>query len=137
MEVEHESFSNPWTRDMYDRELANPDRCHVYVLRVPFCRVAGFCAFWMVVGELHLNNVAMRPVFRGRGLGTILIHHALMVAAKRGTGRATLEVRASNERARRLYERLGFRLTGIRRGYYSHPREDACIYWYDPIDGAL
>jgi ribosomal-protein-alanine N-acetyltransferase len=53
------------------------------------------------------------------------------VAKGLGAHRATLEVRTSNWRARQLYERLGFRQTGIRRNYYSHPVEDALILWRD------
>lgn len=134
LEVESESFNNPWTREMYAWELQNQEVCHIYVVRTPDCEVAGFCAFWLVFDEMHINNVAMRPAFRGRGLGTALMHHVLAEGARLGAPRATLEVRASNVAARRLYERLGFRLGGSRRNYYSNPVEDAVILWRD---GAL
>ena len=134
LEVESESFNNPWTREMYAWELQNQEVCHIYVVRTPDCEVAGFCAFWLVFDEMHINNVAMRPAFRGRGLGTALMHHVLAEGARLGALRATLEVRASNVAARRLYERLGFRLLGSRRNYYSNPVEDAVILWRD---GAL
>lgn len=131
LEVESESFTNPWTREMYAWELQNRSVCHVYVLRTAECAVAGFCAFWLVFDEIHINNVAIRPPYRGRGLGTALMHHVLAEARRLGAHRATLEVRRSNDGARRLYERLGFRLTGTRRNYYSHPVEDALILWRD------
>src|SRR5207247_3539019 len=125
LEVESESFTNPWTREMYTWELQNRSVCHIYVLRMPDCGVAGFCAFWLVFDEIHINNVAMRPAYRGRGLGTALLTHVLGEARRLGARRATLEVRSSNEGARRLYEHLGFRVAGTRRNYYSHPVEDA------------
>ena len=131
LEVESESFTNPWTREMYTWELQNRSVCHVYVLRTPDCAVAGFCAFWLVFDEIHINNVAVRPAFRGRGLGSALLHHVLAEARRLGAHRATLEVRSSNQGARRLYERLGFRVAGTRRNYYSHPVEDALILWRD------
>ena len=68
--VEAASFTNPWTREMYEWELQNRSVCHIYVVRTPECRVAGFCAFWLVVDEIHINNVAVLPEYRGRGLGT-------------------------------------------------------------------
>jgi ribosomal-protein-alanine N-acetyltransferase len=132
--VEAESFTNPWTREMYAWELQNRSVCHVYVVRTPDCPVAGFCAFWLVFDEIHINNVAVRPQYRGRGMGTALMRHVLREAARLGARRATLEVRASNIDARRLYERLGFYVAATRRNYYTHPVEDALILWRD--DGA-
>jgi [ribosomal protein S18]-alanine N-acetyltransferase len=133
LEVENESFTNPWTREMYSWELQNRSVCHIFVVRTPDCRVAGFCAFWLVFDEIHINNLAMRPTFRGRGIGTALLHHVLAEARNLGARRATLEVRASNDGARRLYDRLGFYVAGTRRNYYSHPVEDALILWRDGI----
>jgi [ribosomal protein S18]-alanine N-acetyltransferase len=131
LEVEHETFTNPWTREMYSWELQNRSVCHIFVVRTPDCRVAGFCAFWLVFDEIHINNLAMRPRFRGVGMGTALLHHVLAEARNLGARRATLEVRASNAGARRLYDRLGFYVAGTRRNYYSNPVEDALILWRD------
>ena len=131
LEVEEESFTNPWTRDMYSWELQNRSVCHIFVVRTDECRVAGFCAFWLVFDEIHINNLAVRPAFRSRGIGTALMSHVLAEAQKLGARRATLEVRASNGAARRMYERLGFYVAGTRRSYYSHPVEDALILWRD------
>ena len=129
LEVEDESFTNPWTRDMYQWELQNRSVCHVFVVRTPQCEVAGFCAFWLVIDEIHINNVALRPAYRGQGLGTALLHHVMREARALGAKRATLEVRASNVGARRLYERLGFEVSATRRNYYTNPVEDALILW--------
>ena len=133
LDVESESFTNPWTRDMYAWELQNRAVCHIYVVRTPDCPVAGFCAFWLVFDEIHVNNIAIRPAFRGQGIGTALMHHVLAEGRALGARRATLEVRASNGAARRMYERLGFAVAGTRRDYYSHPVEDALILWKDEI----
>ena len=129
LEVEAESFTNPWTRAMYAWELQNPDVCHIYVVRTEACRVAGFCAFWLVVDEVHVNNVALRPLYRGRGLGTALMRRVLTEARRIGAVRATLEVRASNEGAIRFYQEMGFTVTATRPQYYTNPAEDALILW--------
>lgn len=131
LEVEGESFTNPWTRDMYAWELQNRTVCHIYVVRTPEHPVAGFCAFWLVFDEVHINNVALRPALRGQGLGTALLKHVFAEGRRLGAKRATLEVRASNVGARRLYERLGFSISGRRRNYYTNPVEDALILWID------
>jgi ribosomal-protein-alanine N-acetyltransferase len=129
--VEAEAFTNPWTREMYAWELQDRSVCHVYLVRTADCPVAGFCAFWLVVDEVHINNVAVRREYRGVGFGTALMRHVLEEARRLGARRATLEVRASNEAARRLYERLGFRVAATRRDYYSSPVEDAIVLTRD------
>ena len=93
--------------------------------------MAGFCACWLVFDEVHINNVAIRPIYRGMGMGTALLRHVLAEGRRLGARRATLEVRASNTGARRLYERLGFYVAGTRRNYYTNPVEDALILWRD------
>jgi ribosomal-protein-alanine N-acetyltransferase len=134
LEVEAESFSNPWTREMYDWELQNLAVCHIYVVRTEEYHVAGFCAFWLVVDEIHINNIAIRPTLRGQGMGTALLHHVLLEGRRLGARRATLEVRTSNRDAQRLYERLGFSAAGVRRRYYSNPVEDAVILWREGLE---
>jgi [ribosomal protein S18]-alanine N-acetyltransferase len=131
LHVEAESFTNPWTREMYAWELQNRSVCHIYVVRTAECPVAAFCAFWLVFDEIHINNVAVLPLFRGQGMGTTLLQHVFMEARRLGATRATLEVRASNHAAVRLYERLGFYVAGTRKQYYSKPVEDALILWRD------
>jgi ribosomal-protein-alanine N-acetyltransferase len=131
LRVEEESFNNPWTRDMYSWELRNRSVCHIYVVRTPECPVVGFCAFWLVIDEIHINNVAIRPTLRGLGIGTGLMHHVFAEAKRLGATRATLEVRVSNVGALRLYERLGFYVAGRRKSYYSNPVEDGLVLWRD------
>ena len=68
--VESETFTNPWTREMYAWELQNRAVCHILVVRTANRPVVGFCAFWLVVDEIHINNVAILPDLRGQGIGT-------------------------------------------------------------------
>ena len=134
--IETASFSNPWTRDMYVRELQNPDVSFLYVLRVPDEGIVAFCSFWLVLDEVHINNLAVRGEFRGRGVGTALLEHVLQAGASRGAERATLEVRRSNAPARRLYERLGFEVAATRPNYYVSPAEDALILWRGALNAS-
>jgi tRNA threonylcarbamoyl adenosine modification protein YeaZ/ribosomal-protein-alanine acetyltransferase len=126
--IEAAAFSNPWTLAMYQRELQNPDVSFLYVLRLDN-RIVGFCSFWLVLDEVHINNLAIRPEYQGQGLGTVLLKEVLQVGSNRGAERATLEVRRSNTPARRLYENLGFEVAATRPNYYVSPPEDALILW--------
>jgi len=127
--IEEASFTNPWTRDMYVRELQNPDVSFLYVLRIPEQGIVAFCSFWLVLDEVHINNLAVRGDLRAQGIGTALLAHVLRAGASRGAERATLEVRRSNTPALRLYERLGFTVAATRPNYYASPPEDALILW--------
>ena len=125
--IEEASFTNPWTHAMYLAELEHPDTSFFYLARDPEGTVAGFCSCWRVLDELHINNLAVWPDRRRAGVGSALLAHTLREGARLGAVRALLEVRASNGEARALYERFGFSVSGIRRGYYSHPVEDALV----------
>jgi ribosomal-protein-alanine N-acetyltransferase len=128
MELDSLCFHRPWTRADYERELADPARCFLYVAKVNGTTVA-YCSFWRVFDEVHINNFAVHPAWRRRGIGRALLAHVLGEAARLGAPRATLEVRASNRAAIALYEGGGFVRGGVRRAYYTHPVEDALILW--------
>jgi len=125
--IEDASFNNPTPRGWYEKELERPDVCFVYVLRTDGHPVAGFCAFWLVAEQIHINNLAILPELRCRGLGSLLIEAIITEAGRLGAEMLTLEVRQSNEAARRLYERAGFFQDGVRKSYYTNPVEDALI----------
>jgi len=131
LDVDVLSFTRPWTRAMYESEFLNRDTSRMFVLRTAGRPVAGYCAAWFVLDEIHINNIAVRPELRGQGLGSALLAHVLEEGRAAGACRATLEVRRSNDDARRLYERFGFRVAGVRRDYYTDPTEDALVLWRD------
>ncbi len=127
--VEQASFTNPWTREMYQSELRNEGVSFFFLARHSSGHVIGFCSFWRVLDELHINNLAVLPGHRGRGVGSSLLTRVLAEASTLGVARALLEVRRSNDAARRLYERFGFTVAGVRRQYYTRPVEDAIVLW--------
>ena len=125
--IEGATFHNPTGRAWYEAELARPEVCKVFVLRVAAAGVVGFVAFWRVADEMHINNLAVHPEWRGRGYGQWMLARVLEAAWAMGIRQATLEVRQSNAAACRLYQRAGFRQVGLRRAYYSQPVEDALV----------
>jgi ribosomal-protein-alanine N-acetyltransferase len=133
--IEAASFTNPWPREMLARELAESSVSRLYVARRPDGAVAAFCLCWLIADELHVNTIAVDPSGRRRGYATALMRHVMAEAVRDGARRATLEVRRSNEAARALYERLGFRVCAVRPGYYTKPDEDALILWLERLAG--
>jgi len=131
--IEEASFTNPWTREMYLAELRNPNVSYCFVARDASGRSAGFCSFWRVLDELHINNLAVAPDFRRSGVASTLLTFVLAEGIRLGAQRATLEVRRSNDAARYLYERFGFTVAGVRRAYYTRPVEDALVLWRERL----
>ena len=129
--LEAESFTNPWPREQLVWELVNSDVTRIFLMRDHSAAIAAFCLCWVIFDELHINTLAVAPRFRRRGVATLLMQHVLAEAAREGALKATLEVRASNQAALALYERLGFRVTARRPGYYTNPQEDALILWVE------
>lgn len=89
--------------------------------------LVGAALLEVLVPESEFHSLAVLPGKRRRGLGAALLKSALSAARKRGATEMFLEVRRSNQAAIALYERAGFAALSVRRGYYSHPREDAIV----------
>ena len=125
--IDAASFLRPWNRAMYESAFASP-LTRVFVVAVDGAAVA-YCSAAVLPGELHIQNVAVLPEFRRRGLARRLLEAVLDRAAGEGAVEATLEVRRSNQPALALYEGLGFRTAAVRVDYYRDPVEDALILW--------
>ena len=126
--IEAASFANPWTVPTFEAMLDTPVS-HLYVARLDGNQIVGFCACWLIEDELHINTVAVHESFRRLGIASELLQNVLRST---GARRATLEVRASNEAAIRLYQKLGFRVTASRPRYYTNPEEDGLVLWLNP-----
>jgi ribosomal-protein-alanine N-acetyltransferase len=125
--VEQQSFSQPWTRAMFQEELAKlPPTLYVY-RPAPGEPLRGYLCFWTVAGELQLINIAVHPEHRGAGVGRRLMGFLLQEARRRQAARIFLEVRPSNRPALRLYARTGFKFLYRRPRYYEPEGEDALV----------
>jgi ribosomal-protein-alanine N-acetyltransferase len=127
--IEQASFTNPWTREMYLAELKNQDVSFFFLARDKNRQIVGFCSFWRVLDELHINNLAVLPEWRRAGVATALLSRVLEEAVRLGTRRIMLEVRRSNVPAQELYQKFGFTVSGVRSKYYTNPPEDALVLW--------
>lgn len=126
--IEHEAFTTPWTSGAFVNELTS-NMFARYMVAVYREELIGYGGMWIIMDEAHVTNIAVRSDVRGQGLGNLLLGELQRTAVQYGAERMTLEVRASNERAQRLYRKHGFQSSGIRPRYYSDNDEDAIIMW--------
>lgn len=126
LEIERGSFISPWSRNGFLQEVRNPIS-HLWAIMDEDGTAGGHICFWMFEREIQLLNIAVHPEKRGRGLGSHLLREMIRVGIERGMEQIWLEVRTSNTKARRLYEKLGFLAVGRRLRYYQDTNEDAVV----------
>jgi len=133
-ELEKAASLHPWSAAQIRAEVrrAAPDAVLALEGREA---ILGFCAYRLVLDEMHVMNLAVRPEAQRRGLGRFLLETALARAGRAGARRALLEVRAGNAAARALYSECGFVLLGRRKQYYRDPAEDALVLVRDGRGG--
>lgn len=126
--IEKECFSAPWSEKMLAEELSNPfARFFVCISGENVC---GYIGAHNVLGEVYITNVAVLPAYRKQGIGAMLVGFLLAYAKTENADFVTLEVRKSNFSARRLYERMNFKIVGERKNFYENPKEDAILMTY-------
>ena len=131
--IERDSYPTPWSRSMFAGEIAKPSSLSLGAFEPATAELLGYLVISRYVDAWHVMNVAVAPEHRRRGIARTLLDHLFEQTAGDGRRGYTLEVRVSNVGAIKLYEALGFRTRGVRRGYYTDNREDALIMWRDPV----
>jgi ribosomal-protein-alanine N-acetyltransferase len=135
-DIERASFPVPWPSYAFRQELETNRMAHYLVARADDLIVA-YGGIWLMVDEAHVTSFAVHPDHRRSGIGGRLMLELMELSVHLGARIATLEVRLSNEAARLLYGRFGFRPVGVRPRYYSDNGEDALIMTTEPLGSPL
>lgn len=135
--IEKECFSNPWSKRIFLTEIKQNllGYSFAYVAKeiekqnekIINSKVVGYTVFWKFGDEIHIGNLAVKQEYRRKGIATKLLQKVINIAKEMKINYVTLEVRRSNLPAINLYKRFGFRAIGVRKDYYTNPREDAII----------
>lgn len=123
MAIERSAYRYPWSSGFFLQELRVA--CARSILAEVDGKICGYVLFWLLPGSIDVHNLAIAPDTRRLGIARLLMRQVVASAAAQSATRVTLEVRQSNEPAKRLYLSLGFTQTGLRKGYYSDDGEDA------------
>jgi ribosomal-protein-alanine N-acetyltransferase len=125
MVIERTAYAYPWSERFFRQEV-QVDCARSFLAEIDG-QIAGYILFWLLPGEIDIHNIAVHRDFRRRGLGRSLLENVIIEARSRASSRITLEVRKSNTVAQKLYEAVGFTVSGVRKGYYSDDGEDAFL----------
>jgi [ribosomal protein S18]-alanine N-acetyltransferase len=126
LEIERLSFTDPWSREMFRSELEVGGGTYAR-MALREGTLAGYLLAVLIEDEAHLGNLAVHPSERRTGVGQKLLDDLLQTARTSGIERITLEVRRSNESARKFYLRNNFMDVAMRKNYYRNPHEDAMV----------
>ena len=124
-EIDRLCFSQPWSQNAYQSELTN-QRARCWVAQVDE-QLAGVLVLWQVLDEAQIATIGVHPAFRRQGIGSLLLKTALQTGYGEGMRTYTLEVRAGNAAAQKLYGEFGFEVVGRRPRYYRDNGEDAVL----------
>lgn len=128
--IERRTYPQPWSEGIFRDELSRPGR--VYLVAEVEGEMIGFAGLMLVEDDAHITTLAVDSTARQRGVGTRLMLELIAAGLERGARNLTLEVRATNEGAQRLYNRFGLTAVGLRKHYYRD--DDAVIMWATDID---
>lgn len=129
-EIEKACFTVPWSKQAFVDEITNNRLAKYYIAIDSNAEgIVGYVGMWHIVDEIHITNIAVMPTYRRKGVASALISNIIDYATMNEVVGITLEVRRSNESAILLYEKYGFINYGIRKNYYTDPKEDAIIMW--------
>ena len=123
--LEEECFSSPWTAKALEESAFRDDT--LFLVTEKNGTVAGYVGAYLSPDSADITNVAVSKGFRRQGIARLLMAELIRLTKEKGLMSIILEVRVSNAPAIALYEGLGFKNAGIRRGFYTLPREDAYI----------
>ncbi len=127
LEIERVVNTAPWSEKSFRNELDHPQG--VFLTALLDGQVVGYGGFWMVIDETHITTIAVSPNHQRKGIGRRLMVELLTRAKENGMACSTLEVRAGNEPAIKLYENLGYVTAARRKAYYPDNQEDALVMW--------
>ena len=131
VEIEKAAFTRPWSKSIFKATLLLPYAAYYVAVEEgeQQDRIVGICGVKKIFEEGEISNVAVHPDYRGRGISRLMLRKLISEAREDGVDSFTLEVRAGNDTAVRLYESFGFRTEGVRPRFYDHPVEDGLIMW--------
>jgi ribosomal-protein-alanine N-acetyltransferase len=127
LDIERDSFPVPWSAGMFMIQLGLSGETENLVAESGG-KVIGYISSWYGVEEVHILSIAVKRELRGSGTADLLLAEAMRCARERGCLKVILEVRLTNGRAQRFYEKHGFTQIGRRKGYYADSGEDALVY---------
>jgi len=128
--IESQVYPRPWSASLFLSEMSQRTS-RSYLVARRGGEVVGYAGMMFMGVDAHVTNIAVDPAFHGRKIGTRLLLTLITEALARASETISLEVRVTNTVAQTMYEKFGFSVSGVRKGYYIETNEDALIMVVD------
>ncbi len=125
IEIDHNNFNDPWSRDMFEKELLHPNSEYYAIFNDD--DIIGFCGGWYIIDEYQINKIVIDKKHQNKKLGQMFLIYIMELYRLRNIKKATIEVRESNKIAFKVYLKAGFDVIGKRENYYQNNGETAYI----------
>lgn len=126
VELEHDLFTSPWSKEDFYYELEKNDFATILVIEAGQ-EIAGYIGMWALGDQSQITTLGIKKEYRRKGYAKMLLDKCIAITRVLGYSNINLEVRVSNQKAINLYEKCGFKIACIRKGYYQDNHEDAYL----------
>ncbi|MBN1547072.1 MAG: ribosomal protein S18-alanine N-acetyltransferase, partial [Syntrophaceae bacterium] len=134
LSIEKEAFPTPWSRSLFQQEIDLAFSRHYVLTRIDpegKKEIIGYIVFWIIHDEAQLQRIAVKKSARVQGIGSLLLEEMIRICGLEAVRSGSLEVRSGNVAAQMLYRKFGFKVIGIRKGYYTDTLEDALVMGFE------
>lgn len=134
MEIESVIFGvYHWTIQAFFSEIESDIGNYLVAVIKETGEIVSYGGFWLILDEAHITTIAVKPDYRKKGIGELMLQKMIETGYEKNVKWFTLEVRAGNISAQNLYYKYGFKSLGLRKKYYQDNDEDALIMWTENI----
>ena len=131
MILEKELFSTTWEEEMFIEEI---NKQYAYIVEIKD-KIIGYICGWKLLDEFNVTNIAIATDYQRKGFAKALVQFLMSKLLDEKCFKFFLEVRESNDSAKKLYKKMGFSVIGSRKNYYHSPDENALVLGINLIEG--
>ena len=110
------------------------DKQYAYIMEIKD-KIIGYICGWKLLDEFNVTNIAIATDYQRKGFAKALVQFLMSKLLDEKCFKFFLEVRESNDSAKKLYKKMGFSVIGSRKNYYHSPDEDALVFGINLIEG--
>ena len=119
VDLDQQSLNGLWSKSQWEKELTDPKRICLGIIELETKKLLGLSSSWLVIDELQITFMAVRPLYQRKGLGKLLLADLINRSKSLKTNHIHLEVKDNNETAKAFYKSMGFKTVGNRSNFFK------------------
>ena len=119
IELDKKTFKGIWTSSQWERELCDPNRICIGAFESDTQKLIGLSSGWLILDELHVTILVVHPLYIRKGIGRLILSNLIYQSKSLGINLIKLEAKDTNDPAKALYKKIGFKVKGYRPNFYK------------------